>query len=158
MQPLNINGEPVNTSMADLPGHVGEKLGPTDWVEMTQEQVNAFADLTGDHNYIHIDPERRQEFALRWDGRAWVLQSVRSWRAQDSCFISSDAATAVNYGMDKVRFPAPLPVGRRWRGVAEIAAVEEIKGGLQVRLNSSIEVEDSERPAVAAECLVRFYA
>ncbi len=157
MEPLNINGEPVNTSMADLPGRVGEKLGPTNWVEMTQEQVNAFADLTGDHNYIHIDPDAAKSSPFGGTV-AHGFFNLALVACTGQLLHIDDAATAVNYGMDKVRFPAPLPVGRRWRGVAEIAAVEEIKGGLQVRLNSSIEVEDSERPAVAAECLVRFYA
>lgn len=74
MKPLEIKGEPLNTSMADLPAHVGEKLGPTDWIEMTQEQVNAFADLTGDYNYIHIDPEAAKSLAVRRDSCPRVLQ------------------------------------------------------------------------------------
>jgi len=70
----------------------------------------------------------------------------------------TDAKTSINYGMDKVRFPSPLPVGRRWRGAAEILESTEIKGGTQVKIAASIEVEDSDRPAVAAELLVRYYA
>ena len=157
MKSLEINGEPLNTSMADLPGLVGEKLGPTDWVEMTQEQVDTFADLTGDHNYIHVDPEAAK--GSPFGGTvAHGFFNLALVACTGQLLHISDAATAVNYGLDKVRFPAPLPVGGRWRGSAEIADVEEVKGGLQVRLRSSIEVEGSERPAVAAECLVRFYA
>lgn len=157
METLTIKGEPLNTSMADLPKQVGMKLGPTDWIEMTQQQVNTFADLTGDHNYIHVDPEAAKDSPFGGTV-AHGFFNLALVACTGQLLHISDSRTAVNYGLDKVRFPAPLPVGRRWRGVAEIAAVEEIKGGLQVRLQSSIEVEDSERPAVAAECLVRFYA
>ncbi len=71
----------------------------------------------------------------------------------------SDATTTINYGFDRVRFPAPMPVGGRWRGAARITEVTDIKGdGLQAKLAATVEIEGSERPAVAAECLVRFYA
>jgi len=157
MTSLELKGTPLNTSMADLPALIGEKLGPTNWTEMTQEEVNTFADLTNDHNYIHVDPEtaKNSPFGGTVAHGFFTLALVA---CAGRLLQISDAATAVNYGLDKVRFPAPLPVGRRWRGVAEIAAVEEVKGGVQVKLISKIEVEDSDRPAVSAECLVRFYS
>jgi acyl dehydratase len=157
MQPLKIDGESLNTSMAELPGHVGDRLGPTGWVVMSQEQVNVFADLTGDHNYIHVDPVAAESSPFGGTvAHGFFGLSLVACTGQ--LLHVSDAATAVNYGLDKVRFPAPLPVGRRWRGVAEIVGVEDVKGGVQVRLASSIEVEGSERPSVVAECLVRFYS
>jgi acyl dehydratase len=142
--------------MASLRGAGGRHLGHTEWVVMTQGQVNQFADLTGDHNFLHVDPERARETPfggtiahgfLSLSLLAPVTQRLRV----------SDAATSVNYGLDRVRFPAPLPVGARWRGGAEITEVSEIKGGLQAKMVATIEVEGLERPAVVAESLIRYY-
>jgi acyl dehydratase len=147
----------VTTTMADLPSLIGTTLGPTEWFDMTQEHVNAFADLTGDHNYIHVDVEGAKSSpfggTIAHGFLSLAMMAPIGQRLQ-----VSDAATAVNYGLDKVRFPAPLPVGRRWRGRGEIVSVEEVKGGVQVKMNNTIEVEGADRPTVAAECLVRFYA
>ena len=143
--------------MAKLPDVVGTTLGPTDWVAMTQEEVNQFAQVTGDHNFLHVDPERAA--ATPFGGTiAHGFLSLSLLAPVTQLLEVTDAATSVNYGLDKVRFPAPLPVGRRWRGSAEVAEVTEIKGGLQAKMVGRIEVEGSERPAVVAESIVRFYA
>jgi len=147
----------LRTDMAGLPGAAGATLGPTDWVVMTQDQVNRFADLTNDHNFIHVDPERAKDTPFGGTVAHGFL-SLAMLPAIGQLLQVSDAAMVVNYGLDKVRFPAPLPVGARWRCHGEIAAVGEVKGGVQVKLVATIEVEGSERPTVAAECLVRFYA
>jgi acyl dehydratase len=155
MNNLTTNG--LSTDMAGLSELVGAKLGPSEWAEVTQEQVNQFADLTGDHNFLHVDPERAKETSFGGTVAHGLLSlSLLAPVAQQ--LQVSDATTAVNYGFDKVRFPAPLPVGGRWRGVTEITDVSEVKGGLQVKLSGTVEVEGSDRPAVAAECVVRFYA
>ena len=136
---------------------VGRRLGPTDWTTMTQEQVNAFADLTGDHNPIHVDPD----FAATTMFKTTIAHGffTLSLLAPVTQLLQvSDAATAVNYGLEKVRFPAPVPVGSQWRASAEIVAVSPIKGGVQVQMNASLEVQDASRPAVVAESVVRFYA
>jgi acyl dehydratase len=126
-------------------------------VETTQEQVDCFADLTGDHNFLHVDPERARSTPfggtiahgfLSLSMLAPVVQLLRV----------TDASMSVNYGLDRVRFPAPVRVGTRWRGVAEIAEVSKIRGGVQAKVVATAEIEGSERPAVVAECLVRFYA
>jgi acyl dehydratase len=124
---------------------------------VTQEQINRFADLTGDHNFLHVDPEHAKQTAFGGTV-AHGLLSLSLLAPVAQLLQVSDATAAVNYGFDKVRFPAPLPVGTRWRGVTEITDVSEVKGGLQVKLSGTVEVEGSERPAVAAECIVRFYA
>ncbi len=150
-----MNG--LSTDMAGLSQLVGAKLGPSEWVEVTQDHVNQFADLTGDHKFVHVDPQRAKE--TPFGGTiAHGLLSLSLLAPVVKQLRVSDARTTANYGFDKVRFPAVLPVGRRWRGTAEIIEVTEIKGGVQAKLAATVEVEGSERPAVAAECLVRFYA
>ncbi|MBV9336906.1 MAG: MaoC family dehydratase [Solirubrobacterales bacterium] len=143
--------------MASLRGTAGRHLGHTEWAVMTQEQVDEFANLTGDHNFLHVDPERARDTpfggTIAHGFLSLSLLAPVTQRLQ-----VSDAATSVNYGLDKVRFPAPLPVGARWRGSAEITEVSEIKGGLQAKMAATLEVEGSERPAVVAESLIRYYA
>jgi len=145
------------TDMAGLRESVGLRLGPTEWTEMTQDLVDRFADVTGDHNFLHVDPDRAR--ATPFGGTiAHGFLSLSLLAPVTQRLQVSDAARSINYGLDKVRFPAPLPVGAQWRGSAEIVEVTEIKGGLQATLTATIEVKDSERPAVAAQCIVRFYA
>jgi acyl dehydratase len=147
----------VRTELAQLPELVGTVIGPTEWVEMTQQQVNEFADITDDHNFLHVDPERAA--ATPFGGTiAHGFLSLSLLAPVTQKLEVTDASAAINYGLDRVRFPAPLPVGRRWRGSAEVAEVEEVKGGYQVKMLARIDVEGSERPAVAAESLVRFFA
>jgi acyl dehydratase len=147
----------LTTDLAGLPALVGTRLGPTEWTEITQAQVDRFADLTNDHNFIHVDPERARQspFGGTIAHGFFTLSLV----APVTQLIEvTDAKASINYGMDKVRFPAPLPVGKRWRAVAEIIEVTDVNGGVQAKVSASIEVEDSERPAVAAELLVRYLA
>ena len=146
-----------HTTLAQLPAHVGTHLGFTPWREMTQDEVDRFADLTGDHNFIHVEPERAAQtpfggtIAHGFFGLSLVAVAAQQLKV-------TDAATSVNYGLDKVRFPAPLPVGAQWRAGAEIVEVSEIPGGMQAEVRATVEVKDSERPAVVADCIVRFYA
>ncbi len=147
----------LSTDIAGLSQQVGVTLGPTEWTEMTQDLVNRFADVTGDFNFIHVDPERAR--ATPFGGtiaHGFLTLSLVAGVTQR--LTVTDAATSVNYGLDKVRFPAPLAVGARWRSRAEIAEVTQIKGGAQAKMIASVEVEGSERPAVVAECIVRFYS
>jgi acyl dehydratase len=147
----------VITRMADLHQLAGTTLGPTDWAEMTQTQVDDFARTTGDHNFIHIDPGRAS--ATPFGGTiAHGYLSLALLAPVTQLLQVTDAQTSVNYGLDKVRFPAPLKVGADWRGSAEIAEVTEINGGAQVRMIASLEVRGGDRPAVVAESLIRFYA
>jgi acyl dehydratase len=145
------------TDMEGLRHSAGKHLGHTDWAPMTQEEVNAFAEVTGDHNFLHVDPERAKETVfggtIAHGFLSLSLLAPVSQRLQ-----VTDAAISVNYGLDKVRFPAPLPVGAFWRGGAEIIEITEIKGGLQAKMVASVEVRGSERPAVVAESLIRFYS
>lgn len=149
--------EVLRTDIAGLAELIGQRLGPTGWSEITQEQVDRFADLTGDHNFIHVDAERARQTPFGGTIAHGYL-SLALLAPATQLLQVSDAKTAINYGLDKLRFPAPLPVGRRYRGSAEIVDVQAIAGGVQVTLEASLEVAGGERPVVAARCLVRFYA
>lgn len=153
----SVTANDLVTDMAGLQQSTGLQLGPTEWQEMTQGQVNEFAALTGDHNFLHVDPERAKNTpfggTIAHGFLSLSLLAPVTQRVQ-----VTDAATNINYGLDRVRFPAPLPVGAQWRASAEITDVTEIKGGLQARMIASLEVQGSERPAVVAESLIRFYA
>ena len=153
----SVTNTELSTDMAGLPALVGTKIGPTEWTVITQPEVTQFADLTNDHNFIHVDPERAK--ATPFGGTiAHGFLTLALLAPVGQQLRVTDAAMVVNYGLDKVRFPAPLPVGGRWRGVAEIVEVTDVKGGKQAKVITTVEVEGSERPAVVAECLIRFYA
>ncbi len=145
------------TDMKGVRETAGRRLGHTEWLQVSQDQVDRFAEVTGDHNFIHVDPERARSTPFGGTiAHGFLTLSLLAPVTQQ--LQVTDAAVSINYGLDKVRFPAPLPVGAHWRGSAEITEVTDVKGGVQVKLVATIEIRDSERPAVVAECLVRFYA
>ncbi len=146
------------TTVADLARHVGRKLGPTAWRSITQEQVNQFADLTDDHNFIHVDPVRaRTTFFGGTIAHGFLTLSFLGPISQE-LIVVRDAATAINYGLNKLRFPSPLRVGSKFRGVGEILDVAAITGGAQVTAAFTIEIQDAPKPALVAESLLRYYA
>jgi acyl dehydratase len=146
------------TDIDGLRTAAGAHLGFTGWQEMTQERVDLFADVTEDHNFIHVDPERARETPFGGTIAHGFLSLSLLAPVSQQLLQVTDASMAVNYGLDRVRFPAPLPVGAQWRGAGEIVEVTEVTGGLQVKLKLTIEVQGSEKPAVVAESLVRVYA
>jgi acyl dehydratase len=145
------------TDLASLRESAGTHLGYTDWQEMTQERVNQFADATDDHQFIHVDVERAKQTPFGGTiAHGFLTLSLTAAVGQQLMSVS-DAKMAVNYGLDRVRFPAPLKVGAKWRGGAEIVEVTEAGGGLQVKQRVTIEAEGSEKPVCVADCLVRVY-
>jgi acyl dehydratase len=146
------------TDLAGLRESAGTHLGYTDWQTMTQQRVSEFADVTDDHNYIHVDPERAKASPFGGTIAHGFLSLSLLAPVTQRLLQVTDASTSINYGLDKVRFPAPVPVGAEFRGGAEIVEVTEIKGGVQVKLLATIEVKDSGKPALVAECLLRHYA
>lgn len=146
------------TDIGGLRQAAGAHLGFTDWQEMPQERVDQFADVTEDHNFIHVDAERARETPFGGTIAHGFLSLSLLAPVSQQLLQVTDAGMAINYGLDRVRFPAPLPVGARWRGAGEIVEVTEIPGGVQVKLKLTIEVHGSEKPAVVAESLVRVYA
>jgi acyl dehydratase len=153
---MSTNGLVID--MAGLRERAGTHLGYTEWAEMTQERVNDFADVTDDHNFIHVDVERAKSTPFGGTiAHGYLTLSLVASVTQQLMRVT-DAATNINYGLDRVRFPAPLPVGSLWRGGAELVEVNEVPGGLQTKVTATIEVKDSEKPALVAECLFRHYA
>jgi acyl dehydratase len=145
------------TDIAGLRDRAGTHIGYTDWQEMTQERVNQFADATDDHQFIHVDVEKAKQTPFGGTiAHGFLTLSLVAPVSQQLMQVS-DAVMGVNYGLDRVRFPAPLPVGARWRGGMEIVEVTEIPGGVQIKSRITIEVKDSEKPACVADSLVRVY-
>jgi acyl dehydratase len=156
LEPLMTTSN-ATIDMAGLRQAAGTQLGYTEWHEMTQDRVNQFADATDDHQFIHVDPERAKQTPFGGTVAHGYLTLSLMAPVMEELMKVSDAQMGINYGLDKVRFPAPLPVGAQWRGGAEIVDVSEVPGGLQVKVRGTIEVKDAEKPACVAECLVRLY-
>ena len=142
--------------VADL---AGKDLGFSEWREITQDQVNLFADATDDHQWIHTDPERAKEGpfgAPIAHGFLTLSLIIPFW---SELFDVTGVKTKVNYGLDKVRFTSPVTVGSRIRMQITVKEVSEVKGnGLHLVADGTIEIEGQERPAVVATFLSRFYA
>jgi acyl dehydratase len=144
--------------MDELKAAKGEELGSSEWHEIDQDAVNAFADVTGDHQWIHVDPERAKDtpFGGTIVHGFFTLSLVPSLGAEIVSYAGFNFA--LNYGLGKVRFPAPLPVGAKVRASAVISEVEDVPGGVQVTQVMTFETEGSEKPVCVAETLARFYA
>jgi acyl dehydratase len=140
-----------------LKGLLGERIGPSDWREVTQEDINAFADLSGDHQWIHTDVERAKNespFGTTVAHGNLTLSMIDGMRLQ--LLSSSGFKLGVNYGWNRVRFPAPVPSGSRIRATAEVTEVEDVGGGWwQVVTRFTVEVEGSEKPACVADSVGR---
>ena len=147
----------TTTTLAQLPSLKGRELGPSDWVEVTQERVDTFADATDDHQWIHVDVERAtRESPFRGPiGHGYLTLSllVPMW---GQGLAGSDATMAVNYGLNRVRFPAPVPVGSRVRLSATLTEVERVEGGLQVTVSAVIDRQGGDKPVCVAEAVFRF--
>lgn len=146
------------TDISGLRDAAGSQLGYTAWQEMTQARVDQFADVTEDHNFIHVDPERAKDTPFGGTIAHGFLSLSLLAPVSQQLLQVTDAAVSINYGLGRVRFPAPLPVGARWRGKGEIVDANDVPGGLQVTLRLTVEVEGSEKPAVVADQLIRVYA
>jgi acyl dehydratase len=144
----------TTTTMAELPALTGTELGTSDWVEVTQDRVNLFAEATGDHQWIHVDVERAKAESPFGGPIAHGYLTLSMlvplfWQT----LTVTDAPLVVNYGLNKVRFPAPVPVGAKIR----LTGVEEVTGGLQLTLAAVIEREGGDKPVCIAEALYRYY-
>jgi acyl dehydratase len=153
--------ERVVRTVAELKELVGQELGVGEWVEITQERVNQFADATGDHQYIHVDPERAaQTFFGGTIAHGYLTLSLLPMLGQgrNGIKIQLGGRMGVNYGLNKVRFTAPVRVGKRIRVRTKLLAVEEIgESAIQMTNLNTIEIEGEERPACIAETLGRTY-
>ena len=135
----------------------GEDLGTSDWHEVTQKDIDAFADVTGDHQWIHVDRERAKEtpFGGTIAHGYYTLSLAPALTAE--VFAMDGFAFAINYGLNKVRFPAPVPVDSKIRMRAKLAELEEIPGGAQMIMELTFEREGGEKPVCVAQSVVRVY-
>ena len=148
---VTING------IDELKARVGEEIGVSDWREVTQEDVNAFAEVTGDDQWIHIDPERAKETPFGGTIAHGYFTLALAPRFSYDLFKLEGVAFGLNYGLNKLRFPAPMPVGDRVRMRMKIANVEDIPGGAQLTMLLTFEREGGDKPVCVAESLSRVY-
>jgi acyl dehydratase len=148
----------MTTTLAQLPSLKGSELGPSDWIEITQERVDTFADATDDHQWIHVDVERATRESPFGGpiahGYLTLSLLIPMW---SQLLAVSDATMSVNYGLNKVRFPAPVPVGSKLRLSATLTDVDQVKGGLQATVAAVIERQGADKPVCVAEPVFRFF-
>ena len=141
---------------AALTGAVGRDLGSTEWLEVTQERIQQFADATNDRQWIHVDIERARQGPFGVPiAHGYLTLSLLSHFLPQLLSVPS-AKMAINYGCNKVRFPAPVPVGSRIRGSGKIVEATEVPGGVQVVVRVAVEVEGGGKPACVADAVTRF--
>jgi acyl dehydratase len=148
----------TTVAYADIAGLAGTDLGYTDWLEVTQDRVNLFADAVDDHQWIHVDPERAASGPFGAPIAHGFLSLSLATKFWTDLLDVEGVTTKVNYGLDKVRFISPVKVGARVRMTAVIAEVAEVAGGYQLTVDQTIEIEGAVKPAVVARGLYRFYA
>ena len=136
----------------------GSDLGASDWIEISQERVNTFADATDDHQWIHVDPEKAKDGPFGVAIAHGYLTLSLIIPLFNELLVIEGVSMGVNYGLDKVRLPAPVPVGSRIRLLGKVGDVEEVPGGVQMRVTFTVEVEGGTKPACIAEAIYRQYA
>ncbi|MER5644716.1 MaoC family dehydratase [Streptosporangium sp. NPDC002524] len=140
-------------NITEFKAAVGEHLGHTEWREVTQEQVNLFADATGDHQWIHVDVERAKQGPFGATIAHGYLSLSLLPSLMSELFQVGGLAMGINYGLNKVRFPAPVPVGARIRAGAEFVDLKGTPSGYLSNVRMTVEIEDAKRPACVAETL-----
>jgi acyl dehydratase len=145
------------TGLDGLKQAEGEVLGTSDWHEVTQDAINDFADVTGDHQWIHVDPERAKDTPFGGTIAHGYYTLSLAPMLSNEIFAMDGFAFAVNYGLNRVRFPAPVPVGSKVRASAKVAKLEDVPGGAQMTLELTFEREGGDKPVCVAESLVRVY-
>lgn len=143
---------------SDLLGKEGLKIGPSGWLEITQERVNTFADATGDHQWIHIDPERAKTGPFGGTIAHGYLTLSLAAKFMDEILTINGMSMGINYGTDRVRFLSPVLVGKRVRGHGEFLEIKEAGGGFQSVLRVTIEIEGEEKPACVVDTISRYFA
>ena len=145
------------TTIRELESRVGQEVGVSPWVEITQERIDTFAKAIGDFQWIHVDPERAKNSPFgRTIAHGFLTLSLLS-NLSEQTFSFSDRRMGINYGLNRVRFTSPVPVGSRVRAHFTLAKFEKIEGGVQVTWNTVVEIEGASKPALVAEWLGRHY-
>ena len=149
---LTING------VDELKAKIGEELGVSEYIDVTQADVDAFAEATNDHQWIHVDPERAKDTPFGGTIAHGLYTLSLGPQFSYGLFDMQGFAFGLNYGYGKVRFPAPVPVGSRLRMRATLSAVDDVPGGVQFTVTQTFEIEGGEKPVCVAESLARAYS
>lgn len=147
----------VFKSPLELKDAVGSRLGESEWLEIDQDRINLFAEATGDHQWIHVDPEKAKDgpFGACIAHGYLTLSLVNLFLPQ--IVDVQGISMGVNYGCEKIRFPSPVKVNSKVRGVGELVEVTEVKGGVQATIRVSVEIEGSDRPGCVVDTISRYY-
>jgi acyl dehydratase len=150
---------PLITTLEDLKGYIGKEIGVSDWLLITQQRVQQFADATNDHQWIHLDAERAAEESPYGGtiAHGFLTLSLQSPFMRQTLVVQGLSMT-INYGLNRVRFPAPVPVGARIRARFTLQAVKDLAGGVEAVYNTTLEIENAAKPCCVAEWIVRYYA
>jgi acyl dehydratase len=143
--------------LAELQTLVGQEIGLSDWIEVDQRRIDQFAEATGDHQWIHVDPVRAAAGPFKTTIAHGFLTLSLLPEMFASAFEVGDTRMGVNYGLNRVRFPSPVPVGSRLRGIFKLLAYEPLDGGAQLAIEVTMEREGSAKPVCVAESLTRRY-
>jgi acyl dehydratase len=147
----------VAGSPEDLRALVGDEIGTSSWVEVTQDLIDGFADLTGDHQWIHTDPEKAASGPFGTTIAHGYLTLSLLIPLLEEVLVIENRTSSVNYGLDKVRFPAPVPSGSRVRLTAKLAEVTDVDSGVQLKVDCVFQIEDQERPACVARAVLQHH-
>ena len=147
----------VFTDLDELRAAAGTRLGTSDWTEVDQARIDLFADATGDHQWIHVDPGRAADGPFGTTIAHGLLTLSLLPELVGQVYAVEGARMGVNYGFNRLRFTAPVPVGSRVRAVVDLVDVADVDGGVQLTTGVTVELEGSQRPALVAEWLVRRY-
>ena len=138
--------------------NAGDEFGPSSWLEVTQERINEFADATGDHQWIHVDPEKAAQGPFGTTiGHGFLTLSLLVKFIDEVRPSSGEYRMGINYGVNRVRFPAPVPVGSKLRAHFKVLEVTDVEGGIQVVTEGTVEREGGEKPVCVAEMVSRHY-
>jgi len=148
----------VFSSFEEIETAVGEDIGTSNWVEITQDRVDQFADATGDHQWIHVDLEKAKEGPFGTTiAHGYLTLSLVPWLGS-KVFTLDTPGAKLNYGVNKVRFPSPVPVGSRVRAKVAVGSLTDVAAGKQLTLQYVVEIEDQDKPACVAETVVLLLA
>ena len=157
---MTVRSRGMTTTVQGIQGlkdKIGSHLGYSEWHDITQDRVNQFADATGDHQWIHVDPERAKAGPFGGPIAHGYLTLSLAPMLMPEVLRVEGISMGVNCGLNKLRFPSPVPVGSKLRVGASVADVEEITGGAQVTLDLTFEVEGKDKPACVAQAVFRYY-
>ncbi len=146
----------VFENLSEFAAAQGSQFGPTDWIKISQDRINLFADATEDHQWIHVDPERAANGPFGSTIAHGLLTLSLLPHFSHQLYRVDNVAMAINYGYDKVRFISPVKVGANVRARGELTSVNRLGGAVQAIMTITVEIEGSEKPGAVAESIVRF--